>query len=573
MRLTSRSLLCLAALGWLSNAAAAQLPSVPVPAGNPITADKANLGKVLFWDEQLSSTRAIACGTCHVPATGGSDPRSGGPGSTHPGPDGVFGTGDDSIGSPGVVRSRADGTYLPTPWFGLDPQVTRRKSNSMINAAYQSRTMFWDGRANGVFRDPLTGEVLLRRDAALESQVVEPPIADVEMGHVDRDWPAVTAQLEQSQPLALATDIPPALEAWMGRDSYPALFDRAFGSPEVTPARVAMAIATYERTLISDQAPIDAYLAGQTTALTPAEQRGYDLFEGAARCFFCHFQPLFARLDPGPRRLFGLDPRFPEGTSINYELFFNIGVRPAAEDRGRAVVTGVPGHEGAFKMPILRNVGLRAPYFHDGSQATLEGVVDFYDRGGDYDENKNPLIVPLGLTDGEKSDLVAFLRNALTDPRVAAELPPFDRPTLYSETLRPPRSYGVGAAGSAGHWPRLIGMEPPYLGNPNMTLAIANALGGTPAVLLLGVAPAAAGGAYLGVPLHVDIGPALVAIPVAGLAGTGPGGGHFSLPLAMPTDPTLAQAKLYAQGLIADRGAPLGLAGTQGLEVTLFAPR
>src|SRR5689334_16213109 len=89
------------------------LPPPPVPPGNPITTAKANLGKTLFWDEQLSSSRTVACGTCHRAETGGSDPRSvnGTASATNPGPDGILGNADDLTGSPGVVQAVAGGAY------------------------------------------------------------------------------------------------------------------------------------------------------------------------------------------------------------------------------------------------------------------------------------------------------------------------------------------------------------------------------------------------------------------------------------------------------------------------------
>src|SRR4030095_5498223 len=96
---------------------------------NPITPAKVNLGKTLFWDEQLSSTRTVACGTCHVARVGGSDPRTalGGAGAVQPGLDGAFATPDDVHGSPGVIGNLANGTYTKTPLFELVPQVVARQ--------------------------------------------------------------------------------------------------------------------------------------------------------------------------------------------------------------------------------------------------------------------------------------------------------------------------------------------------------------------------------------------------------------------------------------------------------------
>src|SRR4029079_11777880 len=114
-------------------------------------------------------------------------------------------------------------------------------------------------------------------------------------------------------------------------------------------------------------------------------------------------------------------PRFTNDT------FQYIGVRPQADDLGRFNVTNNPGDRGRMKVPSLRNVELRAPYFHNGEMATLEEVVDFYDRGGDFDApNKNPAIAPIGLSSTQKAALVAFLRRPLTDPRITAGTAPFD---------------------------------------------------------------------------------------------------------------------------------------------------
>ncbi|OLE52429.1 MAG: hypothetical protein AUG51_18180 [Acidobacteria bacterium 13_1_20CM_3_53_8] len=122
------------------------------PAGNPVTATKAFLGKTLFWDEQLSSTRTVACGTCHFSTKGGSDIRAiiNNARSTNPGADGLFGTADDVYASPGVVSNNSDGTFNLSPVYGFREQVTGRKSRSYIDAAY-SDSLFWDGRATQVF--------------------------------------------------------------------------------------------------------------------------------------------------------------------------------------------------------------------------------------------------------------------------------------------------------------------------------------------------------------------------------------------------------------------------------------
>ena len=121
-RMLPALLLCLRA----SSPALGELPPVPVPPENPITEEKRVLGKILFWDEQLSSDDTVACGTCHIPASAGADPRP----ATNPGFDGIFDTDDDIIGSFGVVRRNALNEPVDDPLFGFEPQVTGRAAQS-----------------------------------------------------------------------------------------------------------------------------------------------------------------------------------------------------------------------------------------------------------------------------------------------------------------------------------------------------------------------------------------------------------------------------------------------------------
>lgn len=532
--------------------AAAQPPMLPplqVPAGNQITAAKTNLGKVLFWDEQLSSTRTMSCGTCHIPGTGGSDPLSQVAGglSLHPGFDGQFGTPDDVRGSPGVPQGNANGLYVPEVTFELARQVTGRKAPSMINAAFAPR-LFWDGRADGSFEDPVTGATLLGANAALESQAAGPPISSVEMGHLGRDWPAVALQIAGAAPLALASSVPAALDGWIAGRSYPQLFQEAFGSAQVTPARIAMAIATYQRTLISDDAPVDQPPPGpgQPPPLTQLEFQGLNVFNGPGRCVLCHTGGLFSD-----------------------NQFHNIGVRPNFEDFGRGAITGNPADNGRFKTPSLRNVGLRAPYFHSGSMATLADVVEFYARGGDFHLNQDPLIIPLNLSPQQKTALVAFLDGALTDSRVELELAPFDRPTLYSESLRVPETYGAANPGALGATPRWTAVEPPVVGNPSLTIGMDRGRGGAFSFLGLDVERSAPGTNVDGIPFHLALTPAARFFPLT-LLGAGAGNGWISLATAVPADPSLAGAAIDLQVFIADSAALAGFAATPGLELVFF---
>jgi cytochrome c peroxidase len=522
--------------GLRANGSAEALEPPGAPAGNPVTATKTALGKTLFWDEQLSSTRTVACGTCHVATSGGSDPRAIRPGvlTTHPGPDGVFGTADDIHGSIGVPPSTADGSYkLSTNpgQIGVREQVTGRRSQSAINAAYLT-LLFWDGRASQIFRDPLTNAVALPAGGALESQVLGPPLSDIEMAHTGRDWNDVTARLSTAKPLALSPSIPEALATWIGGRGYPELFTEAFGTADLTPVRIAMAIATYERTLYSDRTPFDV------RDLSAAEARGFEVFS-QSDCNNCHTTPLFS-----------------------HDEFENIGVRPATEDTGRFIVTQRTDDLGRFRSPSLRNVELRAPYMHTGGLKTLEEVVDFYDRGGDFPPISRTRLRVLHLSAQQKSDLVAFLKRPLTDPRVAAESAPFDRPMLYAESMRVPQTTGAGLAGSGGFVPKVLAIEPPLLGNPRFTVGVSDALGGVPATLVID---------------RNDPG-ANPSIPAAGsfarivttLAGTGAGKGIASATLAIPNQASLLGATLFGRWYISDPAAAGGVAVTPAFRFTIF---
>jgi cytochrome c peroxidase len=512
----------------------------PQPPGNPVTATKAYLGKTLFWDEQLSSTQTVACGTCHFAANGGSDSRVfvGSTRARNPGADGVFGTADDVFASPGVISNNSDGTYTLSPVYGFHEQVTGRKSRSYIDAGF-SPVLFWDGRATGTFSDPIGGAVVLPNGGALESQVLGPPVNATEMANANRTWIDVASRVANSHPLALSPSVPGGLRDWINGRSYPELFQEAFGTSDVTPVKIAEAIASFERTLYSDRTPFD--LSTQNiTPLGAAEQRGQGIFNGRG-CNVCHAGTLFS--DNG---------------------FHNIGVRPQTEDTGRFQVTGNANNIGEFRTPSLRNVGLRGPYFHDGHFQTLEEVVAFYNRGGDFDApniNHN-LIRPLGLNPQQQADLVAFLRNALTDPRVVAGTAPFDRPTLYSESNRVPVITGSGTPGSGGNIPQATAVEPPVVGNPSFTVGVSNALGGAQAVLVIdsndpGIGPtipAAASFARLNLTL----------------SGNGTGNGFASASLLIPGNPSLIGQTFFGRWYIKDASGTGGVAVSPAFKFTVF---
>jgi cytochrome c peroxidase len=417
--------------------ARAELPPVPVPIENPITEAKRVLGKILFWEEQLSSDNTVACGTCHIPASGGADPRQ----SSHPGPDLTFGTADDVIGSPGVVQLDDNIQPLENPQFGFSRQVTARAAPGITMSMYDD-DLFWDGRAESAFINPQDGnEVVIAQGGALESQAVGPILSSVEMAHAGRSWEDVISKLETVTPLELARNIPAdmvtALEI---SPDYPDLFSLAFGDAEITPVRIGMAIASYERTLVPDQTPWDLYMAGDETAMTESQIAGWTSFSEQTICDNCHIPPEFTD-----------------------HAYHNIGLRPAADDNGRQAVTNDADDFGRFKTPSLRNAGLKKSLMHVGWITGIQDSIDFYNANADADNGivnphtqflDNQTGIPTANTNqfvdydtlsmfsnannpqrgkDMQATVADFIGNGLTDPRVAAEMFPFDRPTLGSE--------------------------------------------------------------------------------------------------------------------------------------------
>lgn len=521
----------------LAPTAAAQGPSLPpppFPPENPLTEPKRVLGKILFWDEQLSSDNTMACGTCHMPARGGTDPRVG----THPGPDGLFGTPDDKRSSPGMIHQDDALLYQAADFFGLAPQVGTRNANSAVMAMYAPE-LFWDGRASSQFLDPQTGEIIIPAGGALESQAVGPILNILEMAHEARDWDQVAAKLAVARPLALAADIPHDMAgALASHPSYPALFAAAFGDSAITAARIGMAIATYERTLVPNQTPWDAFNAGVPNAMTPQQINGWNAFN-ASRCAACHTPPQFTN-----------------------NTFRNIGLRPIPEDIGRQEVTGNPADRGRFKVPSLRNVGLHNRFMHTGQFNALGPVMGFYANvgGQQFPNNRDPLLnTPIAFPGPVTNDIINFLANALTDPRVAAEQFPFDRPTLHSEkNPRNPLLIGAGRPGAGGFTPAMVAVMPPLIGSPDFKVGIDRALAGADAWLAISNAPPVAG--------RID--PQQLLGPVI-LAGLVPGEGYATMPWPIPHDAALDGAVVYMQWIVDDPAAAGGQALSRVAQLTL----
>jgi cytochrome c peroxidase len=236
---------------------------------------------------------------------------------------------------------------------GIKGQKGGRSAPTVLNAAYMT-LQFWDGRAK-----------------SLEEQAKGPIENPIEMGFTHEE----------------------AVARFSAIKGYAPLFKAAFGDESVSIDRIAMAIASFERTVLTGNSPYDRYMAGDKTAMSPAAIGGMALFndEKRANCAACHKGPNFSDSD-----------------------FHNTGI--GADDPARSAVTHQGKDVGAFKTPTLRNLKYTGPYMHDGSRKTLIEAVDLYDDGGVKNPNLDPKIKPLKLTEIEESELAYFLDALNGDP-------------------------------------------------------------------------------------------------------------------------------------------------------------
>jgi cytochrome c peroxidase len=332
------------------------LPAVPIPRDNPITRAKIELGRKLFMDRRLSHNNTFSCAMCHVPEQG--------------------------------FTSNELGTAI-----GIEGQSTRRNSPTILNVAYVEQ-FFHDGR-----------------EFSLENQIWGPLLAANEMGN-----PSIGYVVEKLRVLP----------------DYRGLFEKAFGRGADMLA-IGQAIASYERTVVAASSRFDQWhFRGKPDALSDTEKEGFRVFSGKGRCIACHTvaqrhalfsDGRFHNTGIGYARTMGIKTRYtvPLAPGVTTEMTDDDlrSFEPTLPDVGRYEVTLDPGDRWAYRTPTLRNVALTAPYMHDGSLASLEEVVEFYDRGGIDNENRDPLIGPLGLTAAEKTALVAFLKT-LTGTNVGA---------------------------------------------------------------------------------------------------------------------------------------------------------
>ncbi|AMK17173.1 MULTISPECIES: cytochrome-c peroxidase [Sphingobium] len=280
-----------------------------VPADNPITAAKVELGRRLFYDADLSINGTMSCATCHEQK---------------------HGFADDNATRPGVHG---------------DPG--RRNVPGLANVGYSARLTWADPRLT-----------------TLEAQVAVPVLGaqPVEMGMAGKEAEIGTR---------------------LGRDHcYFQMFADAFSERrgKIDLAGVAMALATFQRTMIAFDTSFDRYKRGRMDAISAEAQRGYELFMGRGGCANCHSGPNFS--------------------DDNYHA---LAAQQSKVDLGLGEVTGSTTDDGKFRTPSLRNIALTAPYMHDGSASTLVDALRRHDAGATLSER-------------DRSDLIAFL-DQLTDQR------------------------------------------------------------------------------------------------------------------------------------------------------------
>jgi cytochrome c peroxidase len=259
-----------------------------------------------------------------------------------------------------------------------------RNSPSLLNAMFNTG-QFWDGRAD-----------------TLEDQAIQPLINPLEMGNNSYD--EVVNRLRA---------IP----------EYRAGFQSVFGS-EVKIELVGRALAAYERTLVSGDAPLDRFIAGDQDAISDAARRGFALFRGRARCSRCHTfsdaLPFFTDFNYHNTGVAMNHPNFDKISRQAYaainadkgrEVIDALAKQEGGQELGRVLITYQVFDIGSYRTPSLRNIALTAPYFHDGSAKTLADVVKFYNQGGRQNINREWDLDAIALDEDEKRDLVAFLES------------------------------------------------------------------------------------------------------------------------------------------------------------------
>ncbi len=325
------------------------LPAPPQPAALT-TPEAVALGRKLFLDRRLSGNGTMSCAMCHVPEQG--------------------------FAQNGLATS-----------VGSAGRSLRRNAPTLLNVAFHAH-LFHDGR-----------------ETSLEAQAWSPLLAENEMANASAG--DVVARVA-------------ALPDYAGR------FERAFAGAPVSRATIGRALAAYQRSLVAGGSRFDRWwFGGDKSAMSDEERRGFHLFRFRAGCAQCHSvdddhalftDQRFHNTGTGHDRAAALERpvrvELAPGlvAEVTREALLRFGEKPA-DDLGRMEVTRDPADRWKYRTPSLRNVALTAPYMHDGSLATLEEVVAFYDRGGGADPDRADYLFPLGLSDADRRALVAFLKT------------------------------------------------------------------------------------------------------------------------------------------------------------------
>jgi len=316
--------------------------------------------------------------------------------------------------------------------LGIGKQVGKRNAPTVLNAALL-QTMFWDGRS-----------------PSLDHQAKQPILNPIEMG--------MSNEAE-------------AMKAIAGDAEYQEAFKKAYGR-EMNYEDLGRAIGAFERTLVFLDSPFRRFMAGDASALSADAQAGWELFNGKARCAACH--PMT------PANPLGSDHRFHNiGVAARHQDFEGLAKKALvalAEDSseqkldelaigtnlselGRFMVTRKRMDIGAFRTPLILNIGITAPYMHDGSLATLWDVIDHYNKGGEANLYLDGGIEPLALTEKEIDQLVALL-FALTDVRLAEQNQrEFERQQAAAQQKRPVRDEGLALRRTLPFEQRVMGAK------------------------------------------------------------------------------------------------------------------
>ncbi len=274
--------------------------------------------------------------------------------------------------------------------IGIELKKGARNIPTVLNAMF-NELQFWDGRA-----------------PSLEEQAKMPIINPLEMGM--KDHTAVVARVKEA-------------------GEYKPLFAAAFGTAGITIDTIAKAIASFERTQLSGNSPFDRFIEGDQQAISDSAKRGWELYNGQARCITCHAfnasQPFFTDNKFHNSGVAAKDQNFPALARKSRQLLAQgknsaqavdeLALSPGFSELGRYLITKQPKDIGTFKTSGLRDIELTAPYFHNGSEKTLLDVIKFYNKGGELNPNLDGGMRPLKLTDPQMDDLVELMKTLTSD--------------------------------------------------------------------------------------------------------------------------------------------------------------